>query len=101
MWDRAAYTEKPDLTGTGWAVTLCSQFFQGRYLKTITEGTQSKQLNNLISYEHTLVHEFMVSLTCIWPLDLFLITLWDSMSDFSAINMKVSTLLIVQSISLR
>lgn len=27
MWDTAAYTEKPDLTGTGWAVTLCSQFF--------------------------------------------------------------------------
>lgn len=63
MCDRAAYTEKPDLTGTGWAVTFCSKFFQGRYLKTITEGTQSKQLYNLISYEHTLVHEFMVGLT--------------------------------------
>ncbi len=60
---RAAYTEDYGLTGTGWAVTFCSKFFQGSYLKKITGGTQSKQLNNLISYEHTLVHEFMVGLT--------------------------------------
>ena len=47
-------------TDTGWEIHFCNDFFRQKYLNDITNGEKrsAKSLPDLVSYEHTLAHEW-------------------------------------------